>query len=364
MKGIIQKLFLTLYFISCFVAASAQFSRLSPELGVMYKHAQEYMAAHNYRDAITTYKQLIALAPEEKTFYYELGDVLYLSGDLSEAEKVLKPLLENGNAKVATYRLLAAVQAAQNDAKQALATLEKGLKKYPLSGMLYYQAGKIYSEENKKEKALSAWLDGIKNDVVFADNYREAASVYLSTDQVLWGIIYAEQFLSMEHDTANDEVLKKQLFTAYKTLFDNMVKDDVPEYGKGAKAAAVKDFEDAVVQTYRSLTPVVSDGITTENLTMLRVRFLMEWGRQYVKKYPFSLFTYQGMLIRNGRFDVYNEWLFGKAESANEYRAWNIYHEGDMQRFVKWQQQNFYEPAGNEFYNKRDIKGLLDRKRK
>jgi tetratricopeptide (TPR) repeat protein len=363
MKGFTQKLFLTLCFISCFVVASAQFSRLSPELGVMYKHAQDYAAAKNYRDAITTYKQLITLAPEEKMFYYELGNVLYLSGNFSEAEKALKPLVENGNADAATYCLLATVQAAQKDAKQAFATLEKGLRKYPRSGMLYYQAGKIYSEENKKEKALNAWLDGIKNDVAFAFNYRDAANAYLMSDRVLWGVIYAEQFLSMQHDTTNDDALKKQLLTAYKTLFNNMVKDEVPEYGKDVKVSAIKDFEDAVMQTYRSLTPVVSDGVTTENLTMMRVRLLMEWSQRYDKKYPFSLFSYQDMQIRNGRFDVYNEWLFGKAESANEYKAWNIYHEGDMQRFLKWQQQNFYEPASDEFYNDRDMSGLFHKKK-
>jgi len=364
MTGFTQKLFLTLFLTSSFAMARAQLARLSPEVGVMYRNAQEYTAAHNYKDAVTTYKQLIAQEPQEFVFYQELGNVLYLSGSFSEAEKVLSPLIERGGADATTFRLLAAVQAAQKDRKHALATLERGLNRFARSGMLYYETGLIYLEEKRKEQALTAWLDGIKNDVAFTYNYYGAAGLFLESDEVLWGIIYAEQFLSMTHDTANDEALKKQLLTAYKTMFDNMVRDEVPQYGRSLQKAPVASFEDAVMQTYRSLTPVVSDGITTENLAMLRVRFLMEWFMHYDQQYPFSLFTYHDKLVRNGRFDVYNEWLFGRAESGNEYKAWNIYHEGDMQRFLNWQQQHFYEPADNEFYNARNMKNMFDKRKK
>jgi len=103
------------------------------------------------------------------------------------------------------------------------------------------------------------------------------------------------------------------------------------------------------------LTPVVSDGFTTETLTMLRVRFLMDWFAQYDGEYPFAFFTYQQDLIKNGRFDVYNEWLFGAAESETEYRAWNLYHEGDMERFLKWRALHLFVAEAGAFYNEQDL---------
>jgi hypothetical protein len=97
-------------------------------------------------------------------------------------------------------------------------------------------------------------------------------------------------------------------------------------------------FESSVLSVYQMLTPVVSDGITTENLVMVRTRFLMDWFRQYGEKYPFTLFSYLDGLIRLGKFEIYNEWLFGAAESEVDYESWNQFHEGDIDRFLKWKE--------------------------
>ena len=168
----------------------------------------------------------------------------------------------------------------------------------------------------------------------------------------------------MSHDTTGDDMLKNKLFKAYKTMFDNFAQGEAPQYGKPVKHAPVNTFEDAVQQVYSALTPVVSDGITTENLTMARTRFLMEWFSAHSKKYPFSFFSYLDNIIRSGHFDMYNEWLFGKAESATEYKAWNEFHEGDMQRFLLWKSANQFIPTGNDFYNERNMDGLFNKKKK
>ncbi|MFI5196966.1 MAG: tetratricopeptide repeat protein [Chitinophagales bacterium] len=371
MKFIIQKLFLQAVIFFSAIHAFAQVNWPAPEVGQMYRNAQEYVAAGNFKDAVITYKQAIILAPGIMILYRDLGDALYRSGNYNEAEQVLTPLLTKPEADAQCYQLLAVSQAAQQHTKHAMATLKKGLARFPESGLLYHETGKVYDLEKKQEAALNVWLDGISKEPGFAENYYDAASIYLSSDKSIlpagrqvWGLLYGEMFLAMEHDTTGDDAMKSKLFKAWKTMFDNIVQDEVPQYGKPVKHAPVTTFEAAVQQVYSSLTPVVSDGITTENLTMVRARFLMEWFSVYGKKYPFSYFTYLDNVIRSGHFDMYNEWLFGKAESAIQYEAWNTFHEGDMQRFLQWKSANRFTPAGNDSYNDRNIRPLFSKKKK
>jgi len=364
MVSFIKKLFLQLLLSFCFTTLFAQEQWPSPEVEQMNRNAKQYMAAGNFQDAVTTYKQAIKVAPGIITLYRELGNALYLAGKYEEAEQVLTPLLANANVDVQCYIMLAEVEAADQHLKQAIRILNKGLEKFPASGNLYRQTGVVYDLENEHEEALNAWLNGIGKDPAFAPNYFYAANTYLDSKKVIWGIIYGETFLSMVHDTLRDDEIKGKLFKGYKILFDNLVQDDVPKYGESRKQPAVSDFEDAVMKVYAALTPVVSDGITTENLAMVRTRFLMQWGSEYGKKYPSSLFSYQDRVIRSGHFDMYNEWIFGRAESATEYKAWNEFHEGDMRRFLEWKNNNQLAPAINEFYNERDMRGMFGKKKK
>lgn len=264
------------------------------------------------------------------------------------------------DADARCYQILAASQAAQNNIKSAKATIKKGISHFPDSGMLYHEKGIICQLEKKPEDALNAWLDGIQREPGYAQNYYAAAHIYLNTDKVMWGLLYGEVYVNIAYDTAAVQEIKKMLFAAYKTMFDNISKE-VPEYGKAKPDKTTNDFEDAVQRVYASLTPVVSDGITTENLTMVRTRFVMDWFSQYNNQYPFSLFSYLDELIRSGHFDKYNEWLFGKVESTVEYTAWNTFHEGDMARFALWQNDHKLHPVAQDVYNNRNMTGLFNK---
>jgi len=179
---------------------------------------------------------------------------------------------------------------------------------------------------------------------------------YLGSEHVLWGLLYGEIFLNIEHDTTGDDELKTRLFTGYKTMFDNFA-NGIPDRNNTGT------FENAVLRVYSSLTPVISDGITTDNLTMVRARFFMDWFSGYAKKYPYSLFSYQDNLIRSGHFDIYDQWLFGKAEGLPQYEAWNNFHEGDIDRFLKWRSTAKLQPVTADFYNSRDIKGIFNKRK-
>jgi tetratricopeptide (TPR) repeat protein len=364
MRLLLQKLFLPLFIFFAESDAIAQQVWPSPELEQMYKHAQEDIELGNSKDAVVIYKQAIQLAPGIFILYKELARLYYQSGSYADAEQTLASLITKPEADAECYQLMAASYAATDKIKDARSVLQMGLERFPASGLLYYEKGMEHEKEKKPEAALHAWLDGIAHDPAYAPDYYEAARCYLASDNVLWGLFYGEQFLYMKHDTAGEQELKDKLFAGYKTFFDNLVMGAAPQFGTKNNKQSANTFEEAVRQVYTSLTPVVSDGITTENLTMVRTRFLMDWFSGYGGKYPFSLFSYEDELVRSGHFDMGNEWLFGMAESKVQYEAWNTFHPGDLNRLMEWQAANRIQPSSTDFYNDGNMDGLFDRKKK
>ena len=338
--------------------AMAQDTLHMEELGQMSRHAAESMSFGNYTDAITTYKLAIKLAPDNKQLYKDLGNAFYRAGRYAEAEETLKPLTGLKGTGPDTYAQLAAAQIAQKKLREAKATAQDALKTFIYSGEIHQRLAQVYTLEGKPEEALNTLLDGLDGDPTCAPCYYDAATIYLDNASPAWGLIYGEMYLGLRRDTTGDQLMKTKLFAGYKALFENIAGDKVPVYGKTDAVAAPTDFITTVQKVYTKLAPVVSDGITTENLTMLRTRFLMDWFSNWNAKYPFSLFTYQDERIRNGYFDVYNEWLFGLADNTTEYNAWNTFHPGDIDRFLDWNRTHRLIPSMLQKYNTRDMSFL------
>lgn len=315
----------------------------SPEIGQMYRNADDDIARGNYKDAITICRQAILLAPHLPVFTNQMAVAYYLSGDYNQAETTLNKL-ERQECDTQCFRLLAASQAALKKIKQSEKTMQSGIDLFPGSGSLYHEKGIICTLAGKEEEAINAWQDGMEHDPGFAPDYYDAATACISSGNVLRGLIYGEIFLAMKHDTVADTALKNKLYAGYQAFFEK-----IADNGKPDKKQQKTTFEDAVLKTYTMLTPVVSDGITTENLVMVRTRFLMDWFAGYSEKYPFPLFSYLDEMIATGHFDVYNQWLFGAAENSQQYDAWNRFHEGDMARFEEWKAANPFIPAGFSF---------------
>ncbi len=335
----------------------AQDKWATPELSQMYAHAQEFVVLKNYKEAITILKQALLLDPGKLLLSRELGKTQYLSGDYDAAVNTLKPLTANTSADTLCYQLLAACYAAQQNTRDALSVLKKGLHHFPSSGLLYYETGKMYTAQGNPKAALNAWLDGIQNAPAYPQNYYEAARIYLASGEVIWGLLYGETFINITTDSTGRAEIKTMLVAASKTLFEKIAT------GRKEKGAP-SSFSASIQQVFTSLTPVVSDGITTENLTMVRTRFLMDWPGNYGSRYPYSLFTYHDYLLRNGLFEIYNEWLFGNAINTVEYTAWNQFHPGEIDLLLQKLATHPLVTSTSDFYNERDINAIFPKKGK
>ncbi len=340
----------------------------SPEVEAMYNDGRNYMSSGNLAQAIAIYQQAIQLAPGQLVLHRELGRAYYMMGNYDEAKNVLEPIITSGDADDQSYQAMAQCLSLSGDKKRAKAMLQKGIASYPHSGLLYHDMGKLYDDEDETVYALETWLDGIQADPGYHVNYYEAARTYMNTNKTVWAILYGEMFVNIERQTPRAEETKQMLFEAYKKLYTDIAPgDESPKYKNGKRPnglVGAVPFEEAVRSTYLKLSPVVSDGISAESLAMLRARFSIEWSYQYASQYPFTLFTYYDVMLRNGFFDMYNEWLFGKAESPQQYESWNAFHTGDMPKYEAWAQANVMRPAGGDFYNDKQVDGIFGKKKK
>ena len=337
----------------------------SPEVEQMYNEAREQNARGNLRGAITLYQQALQIAPGVMALHRELGKAYSLAGANEEAQKTLEPIVKSGDADEQTYQALGSSYYASGSYRKSKSTFEAGVERYPHSGIIYNAWGKMYEEDKQDEEALKTYIKGIAAAPGYHLNYYDAAQSYMNTNKPVWAILYGEMFINMEQQTTRSHETRAMLMRAYNRLFNAIARESIPKYGKKQQAVGgppTNGFEEAVYNTYIKLTPVMADGITTENLTMLRARFIMDWYMQYAQKYPFTLFQRHDEMIRDGYFDIYNQWLFGKAENVPQYEAWNKFHPEAMPEMEAWLKENTFMPTAADCYNTADVSGIFLKK--
>ncbi len=340
-------------------SVGAQINWPSPEVEALYKSAQASLASGAFRQAIASYQQAIALAPGQAVLYRDLASAFLLSGNYARAGSTITPLIDKGEADAQSYAIASAVQSALKEDKKARKLLEKGLERYPASGFLQHELGRYYEEKGADDEALKAWLEGIATDPGYHINYYEAARAYMRTSKPVWAILYGEIFVNLERYTPRSGEAKKLLLAAYKRFYATPDASDVPRFGRNGSGDQPENFELTVAQTLLHLAPVMSDGVSSENLTMLRTRFAMDWMAANHARYPFTLFRYWDDLLRSGDFDAYNQWLFGRAENGAQYDAWIKFHPDAVSAYEQYYASHPLQPSASDAYNDRHLKGIF-----
>lgn len=371
MSYIARHIFVTFILLTGIISADAQKSNTqttwqtnwpSPEIEQMYKEARDLFSQGKLQQAIVRYQQAIQIAPEILILHRDLGKAYYMAGDYENALNTLDPIVKSGEADDQTYQALSASYHASGENKKAKTILQKGVEQYPHSGLLYHEMGKMHEENNEPVYALESWLKGIKNDPGYHVNYYEAARSYMSTNKPIWAILYGEMFINIEQLTPRSNETRAMILEAYKRIFNTASTGNIPKFG-GKKTDKAISFEDAVYNVLIKLSPVMSDGVNTENLTMLRTRFIMDWYHQYASQFPFSLFQRQDDMIRNGYFDIYNQWVFGKADNIQSYDSWKQFHPEALPGLQAWLDVNNYDPLETDYYNNKSIDDIFIKKK-
>lgn len=337
----------------------------SPEVEQLYQKGKISLSKGYFEEAILLFRQAAQLAPGVAVLYRDLGQALLLARKPGEAVAAIMPIIERGSADEQTYQIAAAALTASGNTKKARTALEQGLKRYPGSGLLYHESGKTHERNGDLKKALAAWLSGIERDPGFHLNYYNAATSLARLDQPLWALLYGEIFINMERQTPRSNEVRALLIDSYRKLFVQIGSQPGAGFGSVAQnRTAPPGFEQAAMQTFISLSPVVSDGISIENLVMLRTRFAMEWARSYASRFPHSLFVYHDRMLREGRFEAYNQWLLGKAADESQHQTWIQFHKAAIPDFEQWAQTNKLQLSASDYYTLADLDRLFRKKRK
>lgn len=327
----------------------AQPKRAYDESESLQTSAKQYIKSGDYANAIMVYNQLIDLYPERFSFKRQLAQVYFMQGNLKGTEQALLPLLKDKDADEETYQLACLFYTANKNPDDAKDIINKGIQKFPNAGMLYKEKGDLLTLLQKYEEAAKTWEKGVEKDPSFPINYYNLSKVYYFTKKYFWAIYYGESFINLESYSARSEDTKKVMYESYKLLISEL--NALALDGKSDKYAEPKNFEEAALQTFQEVRKTVSGGINVEKLTMLRVRFLLNWNKNFAAKYPCELFDHQQRMLLNGLYDAYNQWFFGRQDNEKQFISWAKNNSELMNRFDEYFRKNRLQPKANQFYN-------------
>lgn len=321
------------------------FSSLHAQEQNRQETARSFMKAGDFDNAILVLNRALQAEPDNQELQKDLILSYYYKRDYASALEKVKVALGRDDADVTVYQLAGNVYKALEQPKDAEKLYKRALKKFPSSGALYSEYGELLWAA-KDFSAIDQWERGMQQDPSFAGNYYNAALFYYYTKDNVWSLLYGEMFVNMESLTERAIAMKKLLLDGYKQkLFADAdltknIDKKTPEFSKAFLGAMNKQ------------SGLVNRGITTETLTMIRTRFILDWFDAYAAKYPFKLFDYQQQLLKEGLFEAYNQWLFGTAESLPAYESWIKTHAEAHTAFTTFQKNRVFKiPAGQYYGN-------------
>ena len=332
------------YFFSILFFCGLSFSLQAQEQN-QQETARSFMKTGDFDNAILVLNRALESDPNNLDLQKDLILSYYYKRDYSNALERVKAALDRDDADVVTYQLAGNVYKALEQPKDAEKLYKRGLKKFPGSGALYSEYGELLWA-TKDFSAIEQWEKGIQQDPSFAGNYYNAALFYYYTKDKVWSLLYGEIFVNMESLTQRAVAMKKLLLDGYKQkLFASS--DLMKDVDKNAP-----EFTKVFLATMGKQTSLTAQGITTETLTMIRTRFILDWFASHASKYPFKLFDYQQQLLKEGLFEAYNQWLFGTVENLPGYDSWIKTHAEAHTAFTTFQKNRVFKIPAGQYYGK------------
>ena len=332
-------------FIFLFALLGSLHSAILAQTETPQETAKSFVMSGDFDNAILILSRALQNDQKNLSLMKDLAMAYYYKRDFAKARDVVETMLDHDDADVITYQIGGNVYKALEEVKEADRMYKKGLKKFPKSGPLYSEYGELLWA-TKNYDAINQWEKGIKEDPSFAGNYYNAALYYFYTKDKVWTIIYGEIFVNMESLTERSNAMKQLLLDAYKEkLFSHTDMTAGEEKNKN-------EFEKAYLGVMNKLSNLANKGITTESLTMIRTRFILDWFNTHAKKFPFRLFDYHQQLIREGMFEAYNQWLFGTVENLPAYDNWTKTHTDAYIKFTTFQRGRIFKmPSGQAYHD-------------
>jgi len=312
----------------------------------LHENAKTFMRQGDFNNAIIILTRALQMDRNNLEMLKDLTMSYYYKRDYEKALVEAKLLLDHNDADAVTYQIAGNVYKALEEVKECEKVYKSGLKKFPNSGALYSEYGELLWAK-KDFSAIEQWEKGIRIDPAYSGNYYNAALFYFYTKEKVWSLVYGEIFVNMESLSDRGAAVKQLLLQGYKEkLFADANIMAGQEKNKN-------EFSKAFLDCVNKQSSLANHGITTETLTMIRSRFILEWFDKYAARFPYKLFDYQRQLLQEGIFNAYNEWLFGTVENLSAYDNWTKMHNEEYQNFIAFQKTRVFKMPAGQYYQEK-----------
>ncbi len=332
-----KKITLLLFTVFAIIAAHAQ-----ADTDTLRARAQAFLIRGDYDNALLVLNHAAEMDAGNAGILKDQAYIYYLQRNFAKATEIGKAITARPDADVQSYQVLGLTYKATADYINADKLYKKALKQYPNSGVLYSEYGDLLAMQTRSDEAIKLWERGIQQDPNNSNNYYYAARYYSQKGRPLWAVIYSETFVNIESLTQRTVEIKDILLSNYRKLLSTTQLQAMAQSGSA--------FEKAVANTYSKYTGMYNDELTPEVLTAVRARFILDWYPNGTSPYAFRLFEHQRLLLQQGLFDAYNQWLFGASASTSAYQFWTGNHAQEMKDWQTYLRSVVYKiPAGQYF---------------
>lgn len=309
----------------------------------LHEQGRTLMQQGDLDKALALFDSALHLKPNDLEILKDIAFTNYFKRDFATSIEIGKKIIARPDADVQSFQVLGYSYKATVNVKDGDKMYKAGLKKFPKSGMLYSEYGDLLASANNYPGAIALWEKGIEIDPNASSNYYYAAKYYATNKKWIWALYYGETFVNIESFTSRTTEMKNILYNCYKNFFAGA--------GNVNKVAATATgFEKALATTYADLTTMMSDDLSPENITALRTRFILEWFSKNAKQFPCRLFDHQRLLLQQGYFEAYNQWLIGPVANAEKLQDWMNNHSDDVKSLQQFQHSALYKVPAGQYY--------------
>jgi tetratricopeptide (TPR) repeat protein len=333
------------WFLPFLMLCSSSLMAQQPDLTSLRETIRTFQRQGDYDNAVLVLNKALQQYPDNADLLKDLAYTEYLQQDLKQAKQTIDPLLERPDADVQAYQIAGNIYKGMGDARECDKLYKKGLKRFPKSGALHAEYGELlFFAQKDREGAIATWEEGIRTEPSYAGNYYHAARYYHAGESWAWALFYGEVFINLESLSTRTAEIKSMLADAYKKFFLNVNTPATP----GAKANA---FETAYRTILAKQSDLTATGVTADNLTMIRTRFLLEWFDGPGKKFPHKLFEQQQWMVKEGLFEAYNQWVFGVTGNIVAFQNWTATHAEAYATFTKYHRNRTFKVPEGQYYH-------------
>ena len=305
--------------------------------------AQAFMIRGDYDNAMLVLNHAAEMDAGNIDILKDQAYIYYLQRNYAKAIEIGKDITSRSEADVQSYQVLGLAYKATADYASCDKLYKKALKQYPGSGVLYSEYGDLMAQQSKPDEAIKWWEKGIQADPNNSSNYYYAARYYSQKNKPLWAVLYSETFINIESLTQRTVEIKDILLSNYRKLLTTTTLNELAQSGSA--------FEKAVAAIYSNFNSMfTSSSLSPEELTAIRARFILDWYKNNNPPYALRLFEHQQLLLQQGMFDAYNQWLFGASASTSAYQVWVNTHSQEIKDWQAYMRSVVYKiPSGQTF---------------